>query len=200
MSDPLTPSRDDADAKAWFYLDHRDDIEKWAPLRSDARQLLDKYLVVVSTQLEALADERHAVYETFDLESGPKPRVGLRRPSWEYNGIADVNVVVQWDRARLLTPGTNEWPWVGVRMDSTNPDGDRGKQISEAMKPVRLRLNGESSTALPFWRYVQSPIGGPVNPGALVDDVVTRFRELWEAAAPILDALHEDWSVLAPHQ
>lgn len=192
MSDPHTPARDDADAKAWFYLDHRDDIETWAALRSDARQLLDKHLVGVADEMAELADQFGVELDTGDLESGSKPRAGPRRQSWHYNGIADVSVVVQWERARLLTPGSNEWPWVAVRVPAAAADDGRGKQIIEGMKPVRSLLKGQSSAAYPLWRYVRPPAGAAVNPGAFVDDVLTSFRELWDAAAPILDAIHGD--------
>lgn len=200
MSDPLTPARAEADAKAWFYLDHRDDIETWAALRTDARQLLDKHLVGVEAELSELAVQLGVELDTGDLESGSKPMVGLRRSSWLYNGIADVSVVVQWERARLLAPGSNEWPWVAVRVPAAVAYDDRGKQLIEEMKPLLSRLKGKSSTTYALWRYVRAPAGASVNPGALVDDILTSFRELWDAAAPILDALHKVPAGLTPHQ
>ncbi|MGY1751496.1 hypothetical protein [Blastococcus sp. SYSU D01042] len=191
MSDPIVPTREDADAKAWFYLDHRHDIETWAALRAEGRQLLDKHLVGVVAQLEELAEELDAELETNDLDSGSWPRAGLRRPIWQHNEIADVSVVIQWERARLLTPGPNEWPYVAVRLPADAADEERRRQISDAMRPVRAELKGSSTRTLPFWRYVQPPAAGaPLDPDALIHDVEIAFRQLWDAAGPVLDELH----------
>lgn len=190
MSDPTVPTREDADAKAWFYLDHRHDIETWAALRPEGRQLLDKHLVGVATQLEELAEELDAELETNDLDSGSWPRAGLRRPTWHHNGTADVSVVIQWERARLLAPGSNEWPYVAVRLPADGTDEERRRDISEAMRPVRAQLKGSSGRTFPFWRYVQPPAGAPLDPDALIRDVLIAFKQLWDAAAPALDALH----------
>jgi hypothetical protein len=197
VSDLTVPTREDADAKAWFYLDHRHDIETWAALRAEGRQLLDKHLVGVAAQLEELAEELDAEMETNDLDSGSWPRAGLRRLIWQHNGTPDVSVVIQWERARLLTPGPNElapgpneWPYVAVRLPADAADEERRRQISEAMRPVRAQLKGSSGRTFPFWRYVQPLAGSPLDPDALIRDLMASFRELWSAAAPALDALH----------
>jgi hypothetical protein len=189
VSDPIVRTREDADAKAWFYLDHRHDIEAWSALRAEGRQLLDKYLVGAAVQLEELAANVDAEFETNDLDSGAWPRVGLRRTTWEHGGVADVSVVIQWERARLLVPGPNEWPYVAVRLSTDVADGERRKQISDAMRPVRAQLKGSSGGTFPFWRYVQTSAGAPLGPDELSRDLVTSFRELWNVAAPALDAL-----------
>ncbi|MGY1985392.1 hypothetical protein ACI792_04125 [Blastococcus sp. SYSU DS0669] len=190
MSDPIVPTREDADAKAWFYLDHRHDIETWAALRAEGRQLLDKHLVGVAAQLEELAEEFDAELETNDLDSGSWPRAGLRRLAWQHNGTADVSVAIQWERARLLTPGPNEWPYVAVRLPADAADEERRRQLSEAMRPVRAQLKGSSGRTFPFWRYVQPASGAPLDPDALTREILTSFRELWDAAVPALDDLH----------
>ncbi|SDM10713.1 hypothetical protein SAMN05660642_01685 [Geodermatophilus siccatus] len=190
MSERLVPTREDADAKAWFYLDHRHDIETWAALRAEGRQLLDKHLVGVAAQLEELAEELDAELETNDLDSGSWPRAGLRLPTWQYHGTADVSVVIQWERARLLTPGSNEWPYVAVRLPADAAEEERRRQISDAMRTVRSQLKGSSSRTFPFWRYVQPLSSASLDPAALIRDVLIAFRQLWDAAAPALDALH----------
>ncbi|CCH89527.1 protein of unknown function [Modestobacter italicus] len=142
------------------------------------------------TQLEELAEELDAELETNDLDSGSWPRGGLRRPIWQHNGTADVSVVIQWERARLLATGSNEWPYVAVRLPADTADEERRRQISEAMRPVRAQLKGSSGRTFPFWRYVQSPPGASLDPSALVLQVLASFRELWDLAAPALDRLH----------
>ncbi len=94
MSDPDFPARADADAKAWFYLDNRTDIEAWAALRADATPLLDRYLVALAPTFEELAEELDVELDVDDLEAGSWPRVGLRRASWTHEGLADVSIVI----------------------------------------------------------------------------------------------------------
>ncbi len=198
MSDPLTTTRDDADAKAWFYLDHRPDIEAWVMLRGEARQLLDKHLVGVATGLEELAEELGAEPDTGDLEVGSFPMAGLRRPSWQHHDVRDVSLVMQWERARLLTPGVNEWPYVAVRVPAATGE-ERRRRISEAMKPVRSQLSGQSTQSFPYWRYVQPSAGASVDPDALMQALLASDRQLWDAAAPVLDALHANSTGAATH-
>lgn len=190
MSDSVVTTREDADARAWFYLDHRYDIETWAALRAEGRQLLDKHLAGLAAELQELAEELDAEMEIKDFDSGSWPTVGLRRLTWQHHGTADVSVVIQWERARLLSPGSNEWPYVAVRLLADGSDEARRRQMSDAMRPLRTELKGNSSRPYPLWFYVHPPAGAPVEPDALIRDVLIAFRQLWAAAAPVLDALH----------
>ena len=187
MSEIGRDARDPEDAKAWFYLDHRDDIEAWKALRPDARELLDKHLVGLDTQVEELAEELGVEPATEQLEAGSWPRAGLRRPTWQHRGMGDVGVVIEWERARLLTPGSNEWPYVAVRRVGEGADDGLRQRFNEAMKPIRARLGGKASRNFPFWRYVSSE--APVDPQAIVSQCLTELRELWDASAPVIDDL-----------
>ena len=110
------PPRDDADAKAWFYLDRRRDIEERAGLRSDAAELFDRYLIA-----QAADFERRAVFH--------------------------------------------------------------------ALADVRSALSGSAGRDWPFWRYVRPAVGaGSVDPAELARSGLQKCRNLWAAAAPILDA------------
>ncbi|MGY1669770.1 hypothetical protein [Geodermatophilus sp. SYSU D00710] len=191
MSDPDFPDRADADAKAWFYLDNRTDIEAWAALRADATPLLDRYLMALAPTFEELAEELDVELDIDDLEAGPWPRVGLWRPSWTHEGVADVSIVIQWDRARLLKPGPNEWPFTAVLMSGEQEDTERRRQIADALAPVRNKLQGEKAYRWPYWRYETTPAEATaLDPEVLARTAVTSFRELWSTVAPILDALH----------
>src|SRR3954453_19836437 len=150
VPDPITlPEREDADAKAWFFLDHRQDIETWAALRDDASRLVDRYLVALAPTFEELAVELDAEPEFGeDLESGGQwPTLGLRRTSWRYHGVADLSVVVEWERPRLLKPGPrNQWPFVAVRMPRTQEDPQRRREVVEAVGAVHGQLKGGRKT------------------------------------------------------
>ena len=190
----ILPEREDADAKAWFYLDHRQDIETWAALREDAAELVDQYLVALAPAFEELAVELDAEVEFgADLESGQRPLLGLRRESWHHLGVADISVVLEWERPRLLRPGRNQWPFVAVRMPRTQDDAQRERHIIEAMGQVHSQLKGgrKADVPWPYYRYVTPPSDSPsFDPAAFLADVVASFRELWHVAAPALDALH----------
>lgn len=75
------------------------------PWRNDARQIVDDRLALIADDLEAMAVDVGADLYTQDLSAGPWPRVGLRRPGWEMDGEDAVRIVVQRERAKLLTPG-----------------------------------------------------------------------------------------------
>lgn len=183
------PERRDEDAKAWFYLDHRDDIEAWASLRRTGGDLLDRYLVSEAALLEGWADEWSAEFESDSLEGGSTPRAGFYRAGWVGNGLTGLAVVVEWDRTKLLTPGAFEWPYVAVRWPSDLAGDDRRRQVSEALKGVRAQLKGQTGQSHPFWRPVPPPDGQPIDPKALAQAAAQNLRELWLASAPILDAL-----------
>lgn len=185
---PDASSRDEADAKAWFYLDHREDIEAWAALRSEGKALLEKYLVGIATDLDEFAEEVGAARETTDLADGSWPTVGLYRTSWATGGVVDADVVVQWERSRLLARGAGtEWPYVGVRVRTDLDDTARRSQISEALRPFRSQFTGKPSRNFPCWDHVRA--SGPLDPEAYVADVLAAYRRLWVAVAPALDAL-----------
>lgn len=198
MSDANRNERDDADAKAWFYLDHRHDIETWVALRADARQLLDRHLVGVADRMEELAEEFDAELWRQDLDSGSWPTVGLRRPTWQHDGTVDVSIVIQWERSRLLTPGGNEWPYVAVRLPIEEAGEMRRREVSDAMKPARDQVKGSHSRTYPVWRYIKPHAGAPVDPDELLHSLVTSFRQLWDAAATALDTLRAPVTGLPP--
>lgn len=195
MPDPTTlPQPDDVDAKAWFYLNHRRDIETWVALRDDASQLVDRYLVALAPTFEELAVELDAEPELGDdLESGQWPTLGLRRQAWRHLGVADLSVVIEWERPRLLKPGRNQWPFVAVRMPRTQEDQRRRREVIHAVGSIHAQLKSgrKADVPWPYYRYVMPPADAPaLDPAAFAGSLIASFRELWDAAAPVLDALH----------
>ena len=193
MRDPISfPQRDEADAKAWFYLDHRADIETWAAQREDAARVLEQYLLALEAPLTELAGEVGADF-TMDGVEGDNYRImGLTRESWAHQGLTDVGVVVEWESASLLNPrGRNEWPFTAVRLAANRDDRDRWRQLLTAFAPVRKSLRGEQWQPWPYWRF-EKPAGNAaaLDPEALASSLFLSFRQLWDEAAPILDGLH----------
>jgi hypothetical protein len=192
MSDPVpTLPRDPAEAKAWFYLDHRRDIEEWAGLRQDAAALLHRCLIDQQPWFEDLAAEVAAEPDSSDLEGGSWPRLGLRRPAWAHAGMDDVSVVLQWERSQLLRPRANEWPFVAVHISPRLADPVRRQALHEAVAPVRMQLGAKHDQRWPLWRYV-TPTGeaAALSPEELIGTAQTSFRQLWDIVAPALDIMH----------
>ena len=187
------PDREPADAKAWFYLDNRGDIEMWATLRDDASAFLHRNLIALAPWFEELAAEVGAEPDSGNIEAGSWPRLGLSRPTWADGGIQDVSVVLQWERSRLLKPGPNEWPFVAVRLSRTQDDQTRKRSLLEALAPARSRFKAKAGDRWPLWTYVRPPDSETaLAPRELATEGLQAFRQLWDEVAPVLDALHAD--------
>lgn len=186
----MPPLRRGEDAKAWFYLEHRRDIEAWAVLRQDAAAVVHDWLLALGPAVQVMADELGCEYEEVDLEDGPFPRFGLWRPAWQPGGGHDLSVVIEWERDALLTPGPNCWPFVAVRSEQSKADKDRWRQLTFALTAPRVNLRAERDKPWPLWRYEQPAVNAPgVDPGILADGLLTSLRQVWEVCAPILDDL-----------
>lgn len=190
MSEVLPPLREDADVKAWFYLDRWRDIEDWAALRPEARRLLNQYLLNLAPYFEQLGAGLDAEDDN-DLQEDQDWRwLGLRRRSWQCADLQAASIGLQWYPDKLLTPADeNEWPFLGVYVEVRNEDGELRRAIANELASVRSRQGGRQRGNYLFWRYVRPADGAQaVDPHELARRALEGFRELWDAAAPILDA------------
>lgn len=188
---PRFPARRDDDAKAWFYLDHRRDIEAWVALRDDAAEVLHAHLLALEPAVRSMADELGCEMETADVPDGAWPRFGLWRPSWQTAGVRDLSVVIEWELDALLVPGANCWPFVGVRSEVVDKDKQRWSELVAALTPARAQLRAEKSKPWPLWRYEEPPAEAEgVDPEAIALGLLRSLRQVWDVAAPALDAVH----------
>jgi hypothetical protein len=186
------PQRQPADAKAWFYLERRQDIEDWAAQREDAATLLERYLRALEPPLSGMAGEVEADFHPEGLGDGKFQVMGLRRAGWTWRGVNDVAVVVEWDPKTLLKRHSpNEWPFVAVRYCGDRSDVDRFRALQSALAPAVKRLDGHCLKPWPYWRF-EKPATGVVEPERLVSDLLASFRRLWDEAASVLDGLHQN--------
>lgn len=189
-------TRDPVDAKAWFYLDHRADIEEWAALRGAGRDLVDRHLIALAADVEGLAAENGAKQYVHDLDpDGRFPRVGLGRATWQHGGHQDVTVVLEWERTALLVPkSSNPWPYVAVRVARRQEDVVRRQAVFDAVAGLRREIGFSPSRKVtgqwPMWRYVKIPSTPGIDPSALAEASLNALQELWQRAAPLLDELH----------
>jgi hypothetical protein len=183
------PLRNTADAKAWFYLERRADIEDWAAQREDAAALLVRYLCVLKRPLSEMAGDRGADFDLDGLDDGKFRVMGLRRPQWSWQGVNEVAITVEWDPKTLLSPSKdNPWPFVAVRHSG---DRERFKTLKAAFAPVVKRLGGSSLHPWAYWRF-QKPATGAVDPELLAKDLLTNSQQLWDEAMPILDDFYQN--------
>lgn len=190
MSETLARPRDDADAKAWFYLDHRRDIEEWAALRLEAGQLLDRYLLDLAPHFERLAAELNADWDgDLEMERHSWRWLGLCRRSWHNVGLQKATIGLEWYPNQLFSPHDKyEWPYLAVYAQSSGQDDVRCLAIKDDLAGVRSRLDGHAAGDYLFWRYVRSADGAQsVDPDELAHRALREFRVLWDAAAPVLD-------------
>jgi hypothetical protein len=192
VPETFPPPRDDADAKAWFYLDHRRYIEVWAGLRLEAGRLFDRYLIALAPDFEQLASELDAEWDgALDMDGVSWRWLGLRRASWDHLGLQKASIGLQWYPDKLLQPGNEyEWPFLSVYVPAQGQDDQRRRSITDALAGVRSALGGRQTGDWLFWRYVQPADGAEsVGPDELARSGLDGFRDLWTAAAPILDAV-----------
>jgi len=189
MTEPLNrPGRDDADAKAWFYLDHRRDIEEWANLRGEGAALLERYLYGLEPAVQALADDLGADVEYGDTEAGENPRFGLYKPRWAHGDVVDVVVMIEWEAKKLLRGTYNQWPWVGVRLNGSPGAKERWDALAAALAPARKALKAEMHDPWPIWRYVEpAATAERVDVDALGQGLLAGLRQTWHVTAPAID-------------
>lgn len=200
MLEPIQPrQRNEADARAWFYLDHHQDIEAWAELRSEGRNLLHRHLLELGPMVNELAAREFADTYQGDVEDGDRPRFGLRRPEWAGTWLGEVAVVVEWQPSALLGLGRGDpWPFVAVRYDAALTDPARARRLDVALSALRKTHHGSTSRWWLFWRYVEPAAGPGIEPDALVRDCLLQLDGLWRAAATVLDGLHADGETAEP--
>ena len=148
MLESFPRPRDNADAKAWFYLDRRLDIEAWAGLRSDAAELFDRYLITLAPDFERLADELDAEYDT-RLNDGAKFRwLGLRRASWEGFGLdaATIGFSGTPTSSSSQVATTSGRSWGSIYQPKARMISDAGRWRTHWLTCARLWADGQAVT------------------------------------------------------
>jgi hypothetical protein len=181
VSEPAGP--DDRAAKALFYLRHREDIEEWAALRSEARDYLGLALLGLGSEVTALADELGC-----EVFIGPDDgMMTIYRAEWKTRS-ADISIGFGWDTRRLLTPNTyTEWAWVGAYLEGR--DSTRGRAYTEALKPMKQRHGYAAGSPWAVWRPVVPQTGRPVEPDDYAAQVLAEVRKAWHELSGNLDGI-----------
>jgi hypothetical protein len=180
------------DERIQFYLRHEDQIDEWADVRADARQLAHRFYLSLEDDLAATAVELggDVVARSDDLPWG---RASLFRESWT-DGAGSPIVVVALEWRREDTGFRHGWRVVGVRCERDTAAQRRLRdEIAElAVGPARAGGYRQDKRYWPVQRPVSGAGGnsywtdlGPLRQ-ALVDQVVEAFETF---AGVIDDAL-----------
>lgn len=181
LGDTSDHASDEATAKANFYLRNRDDIEEWAKLRAEARELINNALLNLDEAVAALAGELGCEVYFGGLDDGI---VTIWRSEWSARTTSEVSVGFGWDTRRILTPGNyTEWAWVGAFIEAR--DSPRGRAFSDVLKPLRQRHGYAQGNPWSLWRAV-TPSPGSVQPDEYATKVLSEMRAAWEQISPTL--------------
>ncbi len=106
-----------SDERVRFYLRHRDQIETWAALRSEAAAAIDTELERIRDDIESLAaDLGDDVLLLTKIEGEAYPRFLLHRESWKQNANDPVvSIALEWMRGKTFLNG-NASAYVGIRV------------------------------------------------------------------------------------
>jgi hypothetical protein len=174
------------DAKTEFYFKHRRQIEEWAALRSDARQVLEHALRGLAERAsEVLGPDVTVLGE--QLDGGTWPHISALDSSWSKRGCL-VKVAVAWNRSQLLSATGSNWPYVGIHLDAKQPRAQALRQAVRAEAGEAARQLGWTSndSYWPYYGYVK-PRTEVVQPDELAEDCLLALQAGWQRLAPLLE-------------
>lgn len=179
------------DERVRFYLKHREQIEQWASLRSEAASAIDEWMEALGPQVEELARELgRDVRLAEQVESHqPYPSYRLTRMAWGFDGSDDppAAVTLEWVRGKATLHG-NSTPYVGLRSPKTGAAGAE-LRASEAVRQTRVRRKDAASSWWIGYAYVHPSRDVPVDFDEYRDALLQALRETWLAYEPHVSAL-----------
>lgn len=169
-----------------FYLRHREQLEEWFELRTEAAQAIDAWLAALASEIESLADEMGSDVQLVNNTDGVTPTIYLRKRSWPV-ATTDEQPRVGLEWARKLMLKGESFPYVGIRSDRKT---EIGRVLAEdaGFQAERKRLKYSTTALFPAYRYViptRNLAEGEDEYKALLLDSI---REIWTSFAPFIDA------------
>jgi hypothetical protein len=176
------------DEKTAFYLHHWALIEEWAALRPQGVAAVEDALLGLVPRL-AEAEDEGATLTVFDGEDERHPGFLLDRPSWRRGDVV-VGVALRWERAQLLDPYGNTWPYVGVRVVGSDPLRRELRQVvGKGLEAEAKRLGWEETDSkYPYWRWVETRTD-VIDPDQWADDCREALLAGWRAMSGPMDGL-----------
>jgi hypothetical protein len=176
------------DDRIRFYFKHREQIEQWAALRTEAAAAVDEWMEQLGRPLEALASELGPDVRVVVITApeAAYPSFRLVREAWGLDAAGPLAcVALEWVRGRTTMRG-GQTPYVGLRSWKGREMGIKLRAM-EDLKKVRLKRKDKLSEYWPGYAYV-APIGAfPEASETYRDELVAAVRNAWEAYAGFVD-------------
>lgn len=177
------------DDRVRFYLRHREQIEQWAALRSEAASAIDEWLLALRGDVEELVaelgpDVTVCVRHTTD---NAWPGFLLFRRAWSVKDATNPqpSVGLEWGRASTTLRGTAA-PYVGLRSfrDTELGAAFRGRADLKRVRAERRDATGPNWVA---YGYVLPSEPFPENEAGYRALLLEALRDAWRAYAPFVD-------------
>lgn len=177
------------DERVRFYFRHREQIEQWAALRSEAAAAVDEWMTQLAPDIEELAKSLGPDVRVRAVTSADQayPSYRLTRATWGFGDAEDppACVALEWLRARTTMRGGST-PYVGMRAAKTNPVG-AALRASEQVRQVRLARKDNASAWWVAYAYVMPSAEFPSGADGYRDALRDALRAVWEAYAANVD-------------
>lgn len=176
------------DERVRFYLKHRDQIEEWAALRSEAAVAVDEWLAQLRLDVEELARSLGASVRVHALVGTEQawPSFRLTDSVWDEKP-EPASVALEWMRGRTTMRGTF-LPYVGVKSPKTTSIGV-ALRASDAFRQVR-QTRKEATT--PWWaslKYFAPDAAFPASADAFRETLIEALRDAWRAYSGIVSSV-----------
>lgn len=142
------------DDRAVFYLQHREQIDKWGNLRWDATQAAARYL-------ESLGDQVAAISESWTYWSGPVRNykcLMLCPPGVDVTDPPRVALGLGWHPIAVMPEktGNNTAPFAGIYLDPEDAGSALVRSALDA-SDGEAKSDYQSSTPWPRYRFMVAP-------------------------------------------
>jgi len=179
------------DERVRFYFRHRDQIEEWAALRSEAAAAIDEWFFAMRPDVEALARDLGpgVVLHVIDEAGVAYPSYRLVRDSWPESSNSDpvASVSLEWVRGRTTLRASTS-PYVGLRAAKDRALGAPLRE-AEALRKVRARRKDTTTTWWAAYGYVLPTAAFPEGADEYRSRVLEALRLAWADYAPLVDGL-----------
>jgi len=173
------------DDRIRFYFKHREQIEQWAALRTEAFAAVDEWMEQLGPSFEALANELGPDVRVVRTEpDDPYPAYCLMREAWGLDARA-ASIAIAWIRGRT-TMRAAQTPYVGLRSLKSCELGIKLRAM-EDLKTMRLKRTDKASEMWPCYKYLPPSGAFPEAADTCRDELVAAVRNAWEAYAGFVD-------------
>lgn len=176
------------DERVRFYIRHREQIEQWAMLRTEAAAAMDDWLAGLEPEIEAMARERGPDVLVRRNSDPAFPVILLERDGWGRGSATDLlGVGLGWARGKTSLRGQG-LPYVGLFAGKT-PGLGEAVRASEEVRRARVARKETSSQWWAAYAYIPPPSSFPDEVEPYREVLLNTLRTAWETYDPIVSTL-----------